>query len=184
MNYRGILGSSFKTKKMTTLVNNKINRESLTLPEKKIKANKIINLVNNYFNTECKEEHRRKSTIIPRQMAMYYIRTYLDLTANETGKFFPSKRAKSGHKDHATVLHAQRTIGDLIEFDFEIKDFHKDLNDHCKNISELSNEDLLTYDFIEDISNKLRTLDVKQIKRISKYIDQRYINVEKSLCSN
>ena len=161
---------------METLINNNINKESLTFSEKKIKAKKIINLINNYFQTNCKNENRKTSTVIPRQLAMYYIRTYLDLTAEETGKLFPSKRAKSGHKDHATVLHAQSTMSYLVDIDFEIKEYHKDLNAHCQNIAKLNSSDIENYTIIEDISNNLKQLETNQLKRISQYINHRYLN--------
>jgi len=161
---------------METLINNNINKESLTFSEKKIKAKKIINLINNYFQSNCENENKTKSIIIPRQMAMYYIRTYLGLTANETAKLFPSKKAGSGHKHHATVLHAQSTISDLIDVDFEIKAFHKDLDIHCQNIAKLNSSDIENYTIIEDISNNLKQLETNQLKRISQYINHRYLN--------
>jgi hypothetical protein len=159
---------------METLANIEINRKSLTFAEKKTKAKKIIKEINNYFKEESRKEGRKEEVIIARQMAIYYIEKFLDLSNKEIAKLFPSKKTKTGYKHPATIWHAQNRIKNLLEFDLELKEYDKDLSKICVYISQLNENDLKKYLKIEDINNTLKELDKNQLLRIEKYINNYY----------
>ncbi len=67
----------------------------------------IQRLVAEYYGLHSKDlesRSRKKFAVLPRQIAMYLIRKHIGLSLREIGNLF-------GKKDHTTVLHAQRTIG-------------------------------------------------------------------------
>ena len=64
---------------------------------------------------------RKREYTIARQLTMYFLKKYTKLTLDEIGIIFD--------RDHATVLHAKRTIENL-------KFSDKFISNMCKNISE------------------------------------------------
>ncbi|MDY5813481.1 MAG: chromosomal replication initiator protein DnaA [Bacteroides sp.] len=57
---------------------------------------------------------RKREVVVARQVAMYLAKKHTDLSTSKIGKFI-------GDKDHATVLHACKTIKGQIEVDKELK---------------------------------------------------------------
>lgn len=57
---------------------------------------------------------RKREVVVARQVAMYLTKKHTDLSTSKIGKFI-------GDKDHATVLHACKTIKGQIEVDKELK---------------------------------------------------------------
>lgn len=159
---------------MQTLANIEINRKSLTLAEKKTKAKKIIKEINKYFKEDSRKYGRKGEVIIPRQMAIFYIEKYLDLSNKEIAKLFPSKKTKTGYKNLSTIWYAQNRIKNLLEFDLELKEYDRYLSKICAYISQLNENDLNKHLKIEDINNKLEELDKEQLIRIEKYINKYY----------
>tara|TARA_R110000782_G_C14452934_1_gene372381 strand:+ start:60 stop:497 length:438 start_codon:yes stop_codon:yes gene_type:complete len=139
-------------------------------PQKLNRAEKIINIVDDYFDVKCKSEGKYTPIVLPRQMAMYYIRENLKLPLQSIGKLFPSTTSKSGFKDHATVLHNCKLISDLVNFDFEIKSYHLDLKDICKDVCILSEKELEKYLIIKDICIIFEKLSVKKIKEFKELL--------------
>jgi len=69
--------------------------------------------VSSFFNIEIKEMHsqsRKQEMVKARQIAMYFYKKYTNYSYAYIGYLV-------GKRDHATVLHAVRTIQDLIEVD-------------------------------------------------------------------
>ena len=64
---------------------------------------------------------RKREYVIARQLTMYFLKKYTKLTLDEIGIVFD--------RDHATVLHAKKTIENL-------KYSNKFTSQMCKNISE------------------------------------------------
>jgi hypothetical protein len=128
------------------------------------KAYYIINIVNRYFDVDCNQEGRKSYVLIPRQMAMYYIRKNIKLSFYQIGKLFKGK-------NHATVIHACRTMENLIEVDSEIRGYDKDLSDKCADLSKLNNDDLDKYRLIDTISNRLNSLDIDTLTKVEKYLN-------------
>lgn len=155
---------------MSTIIetNTNIKTKRLTKKEKLEKAKLIIDLVNEYFITDCATIGRKSYRTLPRQMAMYYIRKYLNLPFAEIGKLFPSNFGKKKYKDHATVIHACKTIKDLIEFDFEIKEYNKDLDSECNAISTLNEKDLQKRFVINKLLSKFEEMSLIELDEVVK----------------
>ncbi len=80
--------------------------------KKKIDENYIRKLICEYFNVterDLDSSRKPKSIAFPRQVAMYLIRDYTDLSLPKIGEIF-------GNRDHSTVVHAYEKItNDIIE---------------------------------------------------------------------
>lgn len=141
-----------------------INTEHIPLELRIKKAYYIINIVNKYFDVDCNQAGRKSYVLIPRQMAMYYIRKNIKLSFYQIGKLFKGKT-------HATVIHAYRTMENLIEVDSEIKGYDKDLSKRCSDLSKLNNDDIDKYILIDTISNRLNSLDIDTLTKVEKYLN-------------
>ena len=87
---------------------------------KSISIDDIINTVCKHFGLETNAIHtksRKREVVQARQVAMYLAKTYTDFSTSKIGKFI-------GNKDHATVLHACKTVKGQCEVD---KGFRADL---------------------------------------------------------
>ena len=74
--------------------------------EKVITAENVIKSVCNYFNikiTDIKSNKKLKEFVEPRQIAMYLIRTYTELS-------FPEIGDKFGGKDHSSIIYAVNKV--------------------------------------------------------------------------
>ena len=90
----------------------------------------LIRLVFHHFNIPfelSKTKSRKREIIIARQFAMYFLR-------QEFHKLSLQKIADYFEKDHSTVVYSIKQINDLVEYDFEIKEHHKNI---MKRIMEL-----------------------------------------------
>ena len=90
----------------------------------------LIRLVFHHFNIPfelSKTKSRKREIIIARQFAMYFLRQeFHKLSLQKIGDYFD--------KDHSTVVYSIKQINDLVEYDFEIKQHHKNI---MKRIIEL-----------------------------------------------
>ena len=78
-----------------------------------IKPTDIISQVAKYFHLTFEDlvgKSRTKNVAVPRQIAMYLAKNYTDFSTSKIGKFI-------GNKDHATVLHACKTVKGQLEVD-------------------------------------------------------------------
>ena len=82
-----------------------------------IDVDDIEKVVCDYFNLDVKEIHtksRKREIAQARQVAMYLARKF-------TKKSLAAIGAQIGNRDHATVLHACKTVENLMETDKEIR---------------------------------------------------------------
>lgn len=63
---------------------------------------------------------RRREVVAPRQMAMYFQKTYTRQSLSEIGRRY-------GNKDHSTVLHACRTVENLFDTDMKYRHFFEEV---------------------------------------------------------
>lgn len=87
---------------------------------KAITIDNIIQTVCKHFELEPAAIHtksRKREVVQARQVAMYLAKTYTDFSTSKIGKFI-------GNKDHATVLHACKTVKGQLEVD---KNFHAEV---------------------------------------------------------
>ena len=149
----------------------------ITIIESQIyRAEAIINLINKYFNVNCRDLDRNAHKVIARQMAMYYIKKEIKLSYNKIGMLFPSKNSASGYKGHDTVLHSFKTIKGLIEFDKEIKDYNKDLIEEVQLIARLRIEEIAEYSLRLETFKRIKQLSESELKRLNLYLDHYYIS--------
>ena len=74
---------------------------------------KIIKTVADYYNVDVDSvntKSRKREIVLVRQTAMYLAKKHLDLSTSKIGY-------QIGRRDHATVLHACKTIANLLETD-------------------------------------------------------------------
>ena len=85
--------------------------------DKRVTPEMIMEKVGEYFGiatSEFKKKKRNKTLVIPRQIGMYLIREFTDLSLPEIGAFF-------GAKHHTTILYAHKKIKSALKSDMKIK---------------------------------------------------------------
>lgn len=87
-----------------------------------ITIDEIIKKVADYYGVEIESlntRSRKREVVLVRQVAMFFSKRYLDMSTSKIGQYI-------GKRDHATVLHACKTITNLAETD---KQFRNELNE-------------------------------------------------------
>lgn len=112
---------------------------ALLYQEKVLEQEEVIRLIiaecAEEFNTSiermCSSERKRWECVYPRQCAMHLIRTkYPKLTLVKVGSYFKGYRTRKS-KNHATVLHAYKSVKELLNEKWGCKDFiskHNNVN--------------------------------------------------------
>lgn len=86
-----------------------------------ITIDEIIKKVAEFYDIEANSintRSRKREVVLVRQVAMFLAKKYLDMSTSKIGQYI-------GNRDHATVLHACKTITNLAETD---KQFRSELN--------------------------------------------------------
>jgi len=82
-----------------------------------ITADKIITIISDYFKiARCNLGIRSRNMlfVMPRHLAIYFIRENTNLSYREIGAYF--------NRDHATVIHAIKSVNNQVETDRYYKD--------------------------------------------------------------
>src|SRR5438132_1793484 len=90
--------------------------ESATPEQRRITIQNILDVVTKYYNvrlSDLQSKKRHKSIAFPRQVCMFLARRHTRYSLEEIGGYF-------GGRDHTTVLHAVRTVGQDCKDDVEI----------------------------------------------------------------
>jgi chromosomal replication initiator protein len=77
----------------------------------------IISKVAGYYGVEVNSintRSRKREVVLVRQVAMYLAKKYLDMSTSKIGHYI-------GRRDHATVVHACKTITNLAETDKQFR---------------------------------------------------------------
>jgi len=125
---------------------------------------KIIRIVSNFYGVDLLDENnlktRRRSVVVPRQVAMHLIYDFTPLSFDTVGKLF--------NKNHATVMHAHKLISDLMPYDLELKQELYDLKILVKSEIYVAKKpkDLL----IDDIIAELHKMNIDNVNRIAKIL--------------
>lgn len=96
-----------------------------------ISAEEIMKMVADHFKVrvlDLKSSSRAKPIVIPRQIAMYLIKKFLDRSLVDIGKVF-------GGKDHTTVINALERVRNLQAADQDIAKDIEDLETRIHNIT-------------------------------------------------
>ena len=100
----------------------RVLEQSIRFEKKRITPQKIQETVCNYFNIKkelIQSSSRKREIVQARQVAMYFIKQKTELSLSQIG-------IHVGDRSHATVLHACKTVQDLIDVD---KSFHADVKE-------------------------------------------------------
>lgn len=92
-------------------------------PKKELSVDLIQQVVCDYFNMDVSDIHsntRKREIVQARQIAMYF-------SKNLTKSSLAAIGSQIGGKDHATVLHACKTVNNLIDTDKRFKTFIDDI---------------------------------------------------------
>ncbi len=115
--------SSLNKKKITTELAKQIVDKFVKNTTCEISIDYIQKVVCDYFDMRIellKSSTRKREIVQARQLAMYFSKQLTKASLASIG-------AQCGNKDHATVLHACRTINNLVETDKQFKTYVKDL---------------------------------------------------------
>ena len=125
---------------------------------------KIIRIVSDFYGVDLLDEEnlktRKRSVVVPRQVAMHLIYEFTPLSFDTVGKLF--------NKNHATVMHAHKLISDLTHYDLELKQELYDLKILVKSEVYVAKKpkDLL----IDDIVAELHKMNVESVNKIAKIL--------------
>jgi chromosomal replication initiator protein len=95
---------------------------------KEISIDYIKNIVCDYFQItvdEINSRTRKREIVQARQLAMYFSKKHTKFSLANIGM-------QCGNKDHATVLHAYRTVSDLLDTDKQFKVYVEDIEKKIK----------------------------------------------------
>ena len=110
--------SSINHKEITINLAKEMIDKYVRSTSREISIEYIQKVVSDYFNIPVETINtttRRREVAQPRQICMYFAKKYTKLPLSTIGQ-------NCGNKDHATVLHACRVIGDLYETDKKMRD--------------------------------------------------------------
>ena len=108
----------------------RVVEKTVKIEKKQITLEKIQDIVSNYFNIDLKDIHsksRKREIVQARQVTMFLSKKYTDFSYSRIGCLI-------GKRDHATVLHACRTIQDNLDIDKMFRITMKDIEAllHCQ----------------------------------------------------
>lgn len=119
-----IAQSSFNKREVTIDLARQVVEKFVKSVKREISIDYIQKIVSDYFqmDTETLRSKTRKRNIVQaRQLAMFFAKKYTKASLASIG-------SQIGDRDHATVLHACKTVDNLLETDKEFKKFHDDIN--------------------------------------------------------
>ncbi len=118
-----IAQSSLSQREVDLDLAKEIVRSFVKQMNKEITMEYILDLVSDHFKVPVdtlQSKTRKRHVVIARQMSMYLIQKLTDQTLKNIGETF-------GGRDHSTVIHAVKTIRDLMETDVFIKEAQEEL---------------------------------------------------------
>jgi chromosomal replication initiation ATPase DnaA len=81
---------------------------AVTITDRTIKPIKVVQLVEEIFNTDIKAKNRKQSTVFGRQAAAYLLRIYTRLSLSEIAPFI-------GVSHHTTTLYSIKNCRNLMD---------------------------------------------------------------------
>lgn len=121
--------SSFNKKKITIELAKVVVEKFVKNTKKEISIDHIQKVVSDYFQmdvTTLQSKTRKRHIVQARQLAMFFSKKFTKASLASIG-------TKIGHRDHATVLHACKTVDNLA---FTDKHFRKYVEDLTKKFSD------------------------------------------------
>lgn len=119
-----IAHASFNKKEFTLDLAKQLVGKMVTTSKREISIEYIQKIVSSYFKLEVEmlqSKTRKRHIVQARQISMYFAKRITKESLANIGK-------KTGNRNHATVLHAYRTVENLMETDKQFKKYVDDLN--------------------------------------------------------
>ena len=116
--------SSFNRKNITTDLAKDIVEKFVKNTKKEISIDHIQKVVSDYFQMDVstlQSKTRKRHIVQARQLAMFFSKKFTKASLASIG-------TKIGHRDHATVLHACKTVDNLAFTDKQFRKYVDDLN--------------------------------------------------------
>ena len=121
--YSLIANATFNRQEVTLELARRLVDKIVTDPKVEISVGRIQEVVCNYFGISediLLSKTRKREIVQARQIAMYLSRSLTSTSLSSIG-------AQIGGKDHATVLHACNTVGDLMDTDRSFRGYVHDI---------------------------------------------------------
>ncbi len=120
--------STLNRKEVTIELTHQVIDRLVRNTKREISVDYIQKVVSDYFNINMDQLHtktRKREIVQARQIAMYF-------SKNLTKSSLASIGSQIGNKDHATVLHACKTVNNLIETDKQFRYYIEDIGKRLK----------------------------------------------------
>ncbi len=120
--------STLNRKEVTIELTHQVIDRLVRNSKREISVEYIQKVVSDYFNINVEQLHtktRKREIVQARQIAMYF-------SKNLTKSSLASIGAQIGSKDHATVLHACKTVNNLLETDKQFRYYIEDIGKRLK----------------------------------------------------
>ncbi len=119
-----IAQSSFNKKEVTIELAKQVVEKFVKNVKREISIDYIQKVVSDYFQLDLEvlqSKTRKRHIVQARQLAMFFAKKYTKASLQSIG-------TQIGDRDHATVLHACKTVDNLVETDKHFKKFMEDIN--------------------------------------------------------
>lgn len=119
-----IAQSSFNKKEVTLELAKQVVEKFVKNVKREISIDYIQKVVSDYFQLDVEtlqSKTRKRHIVQARQLAMFFAKKYTKSSLQNIG-------SQIGDRDHATVLHACKTVDNLVETDKQFKKFVEDIN--------------------------------------------------------
>ena len=118
-----IAQAAFNRKEYSIELAQSIIEKSIKNHRKEITIDHIQKIIVDYFQVDLEDlqsKTRKRNIVQARQLAMFFAKKYTKNSLTTIG-------SQIGQRDHATVLHACKTVENLAETDREFKKYVEDL---------------------------------------------------------
>ncbi|HUH50505.1 MAG TPA: chromosomal replication initiator protein DnaA [Flavobacterium sp.] len=119
-----IAQSSFNKKEINLELTKGVVEKFVKHVKKEISIDYIQKVVSDYFQLDLEtlqSKTRKRHIVQARQLAMFFAKKYTKSSLQNIGN-------QIGDRDHATVLHACKTVDNLVETDKQFKKYMEDIN--------------------------------------------------------
>ncbi|MDK2770803.1 MAG: chromosomal replication initiator protein DnaA [Flavobacterium sp.] len=119
-----IAQSSFNKKEVTIELAKQVVEKFVKNIKREISVDYIQKIISDYFQLDIEtlqSKTRKRDVVQARQLAMFFAKKY-------TKNSLASIGSQIGNRDHATVLHACKTVDNLVSTDKQFRKFVDDLN--------------------------------------------------------
>jgi len=119
-----IAQSSFNKKEVTLELAKQVVEKFVKNVKREVSIDYIQKVVSDYFQLDIEtlqSKTRKRHIVQARQLAMFFAKKYTKSSLQNIG-------TQIGDRDHATVLHACKTVDNLVETDKQFKKYVEDIN--------------------------------------------------------